>query len=238
MDSTRTIYELKSTFIRSQIRILSESLELPEDWQQYAVETEEGQLSAKAIEDVLHKVNAAAKQHHRVVYTSQAIHHVASQIASLYWSTISQEAQTQAAFAKGVGQLTDLSKQWNITKLPLELEAPGVTEEQNTRYQDLRKRLTSLDEQRQKRQRRRDQLQHLRRLLEPFEEPPRDIQPNLVNRDGDLIRELEKMRMLVARVGGRIAQQKNRGNVPENEGGEYLLPGSDQRLEALLDTSE
>lgn len=44
--------------------------------------------------------------------------------------------------------------------------------------------------------------------------------------------------MLVARVGGRIAQQKNRGNVPENEGGEYLLPGSDQRLEALLDTSE
>lgn len=106
------------------------------------------------------------------------------------------------------------------------------------RYQDLRKRLTSLDEQRQKRQRRRDQLQHLRRLLEPFEEPPRDIQPNLVNRDGDLIRELEKMRMLVARVGGRIAQQKNRGNVPENEGGEYLLPGSDQRLEALLDTSE
>lgn len=58
MDSTRTIYELKSTFIRSQIRILSESLELPEDWQQYAVETEEGQLSAKAIEDVLHKGTA------------------------------------------------------------------------------------------------------------------------------------------------------------------------------------
>jgi hypothetical protein len=37
---------------------------------------------------------------------------VASQIASLYWSAISQEAQTQVAFAKGVGQLTDLSKQW------------------------------------------------------------------------------------------------------------------------------
>lgn len=55
MDSTRTIYELKSTFIRSQVRILSESLELPEDWQHYAVETEEGELSAKVIEDVLHK---------------------------------------------------------------------------------------------------------------------------------------------------------------------------------------
>ncbi|CAI7674033.1 unnamed protein product [Penicillium manginii] len=238
MDSTRTIYELKSTFIRSQIRILSESLELPDDWQQYAVEIEEGPLSAKAIEDVLHKVNTAAKQHHRFVYASQAIHHVASQIASLYWSAISQEAQTQAAFVKGVGQLTDLSKQWNIAKLPFELETPGVTEEQNTRYQELRKRLASLDEKRQKRQRRRDQLQHLRRLLEPFEEPPRDIQPNLVSRDGELVQELEKMRMLMARVGGRIAQQKNRGHILENEEGEYFFPGSDQRLEALLNTNE
>ena len=57
-------------------------------------------------------VNSAAKQHNRVVYSSQAIHHVASQIASLYWSAISQDAQAQASFAKGVGQLTDLSKQW------------------------------------------------------------------------------------------------------------------------------
>lgn len=57
-------------------------------------------------------VNSAAKQHNRVVYSSQAIHHIASQIASLYWAAISQEAQSQATFAKGVGQLTDLSKQW------------------------------------------------------------------------------------------------------------------------------
>lgn len=55
MDSTRTISELKSAFIRSQVRILSESLELPEDWRNYAVETEEGELSEKVIEDVLHK---------------------------------------------------------------------------------------------------------------------------------------------------------------------------------------
>lgn len=60
-----------------------------------------------------------------------------------------------------------------------------------------------------------------------------DIQPNLVTRDGELIQEMEKMRMLVARVGGRIAQQKRSGNI--QEGQEYLLPGSDRRLEALLD---
>jgi hypothetical protein len=55
MDSTRTISELKSAFVRSQVRILSESLELPHDWRNYAVETEEGDLSEKVIEDVLHK---------------------------------------------------------------------------------------------------------------------------------------------------------------------------------------
>ncbi|KAJ5082486.1 hypothetical protein N7532_011529, partial [Penicillium argentinense] len=244
MDSTRTITELKSAFIRSQVRIISESLELPEDWQNYAVETDEGELSGKVIEDVLYKVNAAAKQHNRVVYSSQAIHHVASQIASLYWSTVSQETQNTATFSKGICQSTDLSKHGNIVKLPLELEAQDVTEEQNEssirltlllyRYQELRKRLASLDEQRQQRKRRLDQLNHLRRLLEPFQEPRSDIQPNLVTSDGELVQELEKMRMLVARVGGRIAQQKKRKSPPEN--GEYLLPGSERRLEALLHT--
>jgi hypothetical protein len=55
MDSTRTISELKSAFIRGQVRILSESLEPPEDWKNYAVETEEDDLPEKVIADVLHK---------------------------------------------------------------------------------------------------------------------------------------------------------------------------------------
>jgi hypothetical protein len=46
---------------------------------------------------------------------------------------------------------------------------------------------------------------------------------------------LEKMRMLVARVGGRIAQQKRSSEIPETH--DYSLPGSDQRLEALMEMS-
>ena len=103
------------------------------------------------------------------------------------------------------------------------------------RYQLLRERLATLDQQRQQRQRRLDQLRHLQRLLGPFQEPQKDIQPNLVTRDGELVRELDKMRMLAARVGGRISQQKKgRSNTQATQ--DYLLPGSDQRLEALLDT--
>ncbi|KAJ5561614.1 Kinetochore Sim4 complex subunit Fta4 [Penicillium sp. DV-2018c] len=232
MDSSRSISELKSAFIWSQVRIFSESLQLPEDWRNYAAETTEDDLSDKVIEEVLHKLNAAAKQHNRVVYSPQAIHHVAQQIANLYWSSVSQEARSRDAFARGIEKTTDLSRQMNITKLPVELEYQEATEEEYARYRQLREHLTNLDNQRQSRQRRLDQLQQLRRLLEPFENPQEDIQPNLITRDGELVQELEKMRMLVARVGGRIAQQKTSSGGPETR--EYSLPGSDQRLEALL----
>ncbi|KAJ5627991.1 hypothetical protein N7490_010219 [Penicillium lividum] len=232
MDSTRTISELKSAFIWSQVRILSENLQPPEDWRNYAVETEEEALPEKVIEDVLHKVNAVTKQHNRVVYSSQAIHHVAHQIASLYWASVSQDIQSRAGLRKGVEKTADLSKHLNILGLPLDLESQGANEEQNERYQRLRDRLTSLDQQRQQKQRRIDQLQHLHRLLEPFKEPQVDIQPNLVTRDGELAQEIEKMRMLVARVNSRISQQK-----PSSiQGDEYILPGSDRQLEALMDT--
>lgn len=130
MDPARSVHELKSAFIRSQVRIFSESLDIPEDWRNYAAETTEGDLSDKVIEDVLHKgrtnnhnrttlfqdtydpiVNATAKQHNRVVYSPQAIHHVAQQIANLYWSTVSEEARSRDAFARGIEKTTDLSSQ-------------------------------------------------------------------------------------------------------------------------------
>ena len=55
MDTTRTISELKSAFLRAQVRILSEKFELPEDWRNYAVETDGDDLGDKVFEDVLHK---------------------------------------------------------------------------------------------------------------------------------------------------------------------------------------
>ena len=55
MDSTRTVSELKASFIRAQVRILSESLEPAENWRDYAVETEEADLSDKVVEDVMQK---------------------------------------------------------------------------------------------------------------------------------------------------------------------------------------
>lgn len=55
MDSTRTISELKSSFIWAQVRILSENLVPPGGWREYAVETDEGELSDKAADDAILK---------------------------------------------------------------------------------------------------------------------------------------------------------------------------------------
>ncbi|KAL5342392.1 kinetochore Sim4 complex subunit Fta4 [Aspergillus crustosus] len=233
MDSSRSISELKSSFIRTQVRLLSESLDPPEEWRSYAAEPAEEDLSDKVVGDVLQKLNAALKQHTRVVYSSQAIQHVAQQIASLYWSSVSQASREVTSLERGVDKTVDLSSHMNITQLPGELYNQPANEEEKLRYQRLQERLASLDNLRQQRQRRRDQLRQLQRLLEPFRVPQINVQPNLVIRDGELIKELEKMRMLVARVSGRIAQSQADGNKGNKEAS-YVL-GSEQKLTALLD---
>ncbi|KAG2415259.1 hypothetical protein HFD88_006450 [Aspergillus terreus] len=235
MDSTRTISELKSSFLRAQVRILSESLEAPEDWRSYAADpTGEEDLSDKVVGDALQKLNASLKQHNRIVYSSQAIQHVAQQIASLYWSSVIQATRDQNSLERGVPKSVDLSSHMNIAELPVELADESASDEERRRYQKLRERLIGLDQRRQQRQRRLDQLQRLQQLLEPFRNPSDTIQPNLVTRDGDLVQELEKMRMLVARVGGRIHQRKRDHDSHEDQPS-YPLPGSDEKLEALFD---
>lgn len=101
------------------------------------------------------------------------------------------------------------------------------------RYQQLRERLIGLDNRRQQRQRRLDQLRQLQHLLEPFQEPQENIQPNLVTRDGELMQELEKMRMLTARVGGRI-HSRPRPDSSQERTATYSL-GSNQKIEDLFD---
>lgn len=55
MESARNVSELKSSFVRAQVRILSEALQPQEDWRLYAPEAEEGDLSDKVVDDALQK---------------------------------------------------------------------------------------------------------------------------------------------------------------------------------------
>jgi negative regulator of sigma E activity len=102
-----------------------------------------------------------------------------------------------------------------------------------SRYDELRKRLVELDGQRQQRQQRLAQYKQLEALLQPFKDPQKNLQPNLVTRDGELIQELDKMRMLVARVAGRLSQSK--GIQQGDESATVPSMDPDEKLAALLE---
>lgn len=53
-------------------------------------------------------------------------------------------------------------------------------------------------------------MKQLRQLLEPFQDPQENIQPNLVTKDGELSKELERMKVLLARVGEKMVDLKKR----------------------------
>jgi hypothetical protein len=80
---------------------------------------------------------------------------------------------------------------------------------EGARYKQLHARLLALQERRAQARKRVSQAKKLRDMLRPFEDPANNIQGNLVTRDGELGRELEKMVVLSARVGGKLGEAKN-----------------------------
>jgi hypothetical protein len=69
-------------------------------------------------------------------------------------------------------------------------------------------------------------------MLEPFENATETVQPNLVARDGELEKELEKMRLLVARVSGRVEALPE--NTATEEDMDIDLPDEGDKLAALF----
>jgi Kinetochore complex Fta4 of Sim4 subunit, or CENP-50 len=92
--------------------------------------------------------------------------------------------------------------------------------------------LRDLDERRKAMREKVAGYKRLKEMLEPFENATEAVQPNLVARDGDLEKELEKMRLLVARVRGRVEA------LPENtvaeEEMEIDVPDEGQKIAALF----
>jgi hypothetical protein len=91
----------------------------------------------------------------------------------------------------------------------------------------------ALDRQRQAQQKRLAQYRQLEALLEPLKNPQENIQPNLITRDGELIQEIDKMRMLMARVAGRV--RKAPSSQPGTELSTVSAAGQDDKLAALLE---
>ena len=71
-------------------------------------------------------------------------------------------------------------------------------------YADTVQSLTTLSTQRQQSRNRIARLRKIRAALEPLN-PLERVQENIVTRNGEMEKELEKMRMLLARVTGRVS---------------------------------
>jgi hypothetical protein len=78
------------------------------------------------------------------------------------------------------------------------------------------------------------QYKRLKALLEPFDDPQSNIQPNLVTRDGQLGDELDRMRMLVAKVAGKVDEAEKRGGLRLQHDAEPAVD-YDAKLSAVLD---
>lgn len=181
-------------------------------------------------------VNDKVKQHSRMVYSQQSQRHVAEQIESLHWNLAtadSDRAELDTVVVRRDAELTDRS---TVESLPEDYDDLHLHPDHETggedadKYNDLRAHLLELGRARDALRQKVAQYRHLRTLLEPLDNPQANIQPNLVTRDGELSVELDRMRILLARVTGRVSDMpKTRKMTP------VTVQTDQQKLASLME---
>ncbi|KAL2133745.1 hypothetical protein VTI74DRAFT_1825 [Chaetomium olivicolor] len=251
-----TILSLKQSFLTTQTRLLSQPLTPSRGWRTHnAGPDNEASLPEKAIDDALFKLNHRLQQHFRRVYAPQATRHVAEQIDKLYWNAATQaeegEGDEGEAGEEGLRAGADLADPAVITTLPLEWDSPHTSFSdplETKRYAELSAELHTLAERKQQAAARVARLRQMKALLEPFSPASasneggddggglKGVQENLVTRNGEIEKELSRMRMLLARVGGRVGRLKEQGSGGEGseEVGDVEMEGQ-RKVAVLLD---
>ncbi|RKU46640.1 hypothetical protein DL546_007797 [Coniochaeta pulveracea] len=200
-DPPPTILQLKQTFLTNQTRLLSQPLAPSHSWRA-ANSNSDHPLPDKAVDEALFRLNQTLAQHSRRVHPPQAIRHVAEQLDTLYWNAISSTSDdatlTVGHNLSDAEAIDDLPESW-----PLEAEVERAPSEA-ARYEELVSRLKGLSERRREMEGKLARLKGMTELMEPFEGGTEGVQENLLTRGGEVEKELERMRILLARVGGRV----------------------------------
>ncbi|KAF2231719.1 hypothetical protein EV356DRAFT_518271 [Viridothelium virens] len=243
---TNTVVAFKSAFLKAQIRILSQGLQIPDSWL-----NDDRELPLALVEDVLRQANRLLRQHVKAAYSSLAIRHVAEQIDKLYWNA-AEPLLEQGEISDDLPRRdADLTLDETISQLPSSWADPDTSlsfERRETQledfaeqssYSDSVSQLRSLAKRRAVLRTRLDQLRALKDILDPFREPQSRVQPNLTTKDGELARELTRMRALTARVGGRLGELQNSriDNMEDSDGGLQLKPdwkGANEKMTDVL----
>ncbi|KAK7883656.1 hypothetical protein LTR67_011066 [Exophiala xenobiotica] len=236
----QSITSLKAAFIRSQVRHLSTPLEPSTEWRDRATEPEGGHLSDKVVQDVVAKVNEKIKQHNRMVFSQRSQRHVAEQIETLHWNIVNAESndtELDTVIIRRDAELTDTSTIGNLPDnyddLALHPDHETNAEEADM-YSRLRQQLLDLSHARDALKQKVAKYKSLQRLMEPLENPQVNIQPNLITKDGELSKELERMRVLLARVTGKVSENPNSSEFGTTDAAPQALSDT-QKLAALLE---
>ncbi|TDZ38267.1 Inner kinetochore subunit fta4 [Colletotrichum trifolii] len=205
--SPPTFIAQKQAFLAQQTRLLTQRVQPSRTWLA-ANQSSESPLSDPLIEHVVARLNHILIQYSRRAYSHQASRHVAEQIDALYLSHPS--ALRRDLPDEGLSLALDLTDYTAVRSLPVTWPSEGHRTRypmEAARFADQAQRLKSLAEQKRQAQHRLGRLRRIKALLDPFsaDDSGAAVQDNLVTRDGQVERELEKMRALLARVGGRVS---------------------------------
>ncbi|KAH6649879.1 kinetochore Sim4 complex subunit Fta4 [Chaetomium tenue] len=158
------------------------------------------------------------------------------------------EVPVQRDAALRVG--ADLADPGVIATLPLEWEGADAASRplEARRYAELAGELHALAERQREAAARVARLRRMRALLQPFAADPGGdgggggdgeggrldgVQENLVTRNGEVETELHRMRMLLARVGGRVGQLKEQGPPARESSVGSLFSGGGEGMEGV-----
>ncbi|KAI1079757.1 kinetochore Sim4 complex subunit Fta4 [Whalleya microplaca] len=253
-----TILANKSAFLTAQTLLLSRELTPSSAWRNANARADDQALPDKAVADAMYRVHHVLQQHARRVYAPQASRHVAEQIEGLYLEAaetavreeregeLDDEAAERGGMGSGEGGGllrvgADFATDPTIASLPptWDLHRPSESEAyppESRRYADLASSLTALSARRREVRARLDRLRSMDALLAPFAPPHDAVQPNLVTRNGEVEAELERMRVLLVRVAGRVAQMPDEEDGDEDAVVQDLDVVERKKVERLLDS--
>ena len=243
MEPSTTTHKLN--FLNSQTRLLSAPLHSS------VHSTTQPLLTGPQLASLLTQLNTKLKAHSRATFTSQSNRHVAEQIDNLYWNEVnSTSTRQEGKDAAVVERNADLSHTEVVNGLPESLQEAQLdqkevddTNETTThlshselqQYNDLRLRLVQLAAERDAKLQKLQRYQKLQQLLKPYEKPESNVQPNLVQKDGEMAEEMARLRVLCARVAGRVdgwnGQQQKRDQ--KNGTGE----GFEDKLKRIMEAA-
>ncbi|KAL7815151.1 kinetochore Sim4 complex subunit Fta4 [Trichoderma gracile] len=212
MPPAPTIPSVKQSFVSAQTNLLSQPIAPSRAWRA-SNDASEHAIPSRLVDDAVASVNRTIQQHCRRVYAPQASRHVAEQISSLYSRDAERRLGNPDDAGGGIGRELDLVDESAIESLPAawpsHKDVNAYPMEAN-RYTETVRQLADLSQRRKDLRQRVERFRSLEKSIESFRTTDGvGVQENLVTRDGPVEKELERMRVLLARVVGRVSELPN-----------------------------